>query len=189
MTGRDLPRWYREADVFCLLSIEEGLALVLLQAMAMGLPVIATPNTGAEDLIEDGVHGFIVPARDSEAAAPRLQQLADAPELRRQMGARARARVAEGFGWADYGARARAHLRANRSSVSRRRMSMRRRRERPHCRYDDLLWATAASFVPPRAGLSVSYFDEAPYLRPLARSWRTRLSIGFSVGARRPPGH
>ena len=93
--GRELPRWYREADVFCLLSIEEGLALVLLQAMAMGLPVIATPNTGAEDLIEDGVHGFIVPARDPKAAAARLQQLADAPELRRQMGAPARARVVE----------------------------------------------------------------------------------------------
>ena len=107
--GRDLPRWYREADVFCLLSIEEGLALVLLQAMAMGLPVIATPNTGAEDLIEDGVHGFIVPARDPEAAAARLQQLADAPDLRREMGARARARIAEGFDWAHYGARARAH--------------------------------------------------------------------------------
>jgi len=106
--GRHLPRWYREADVFCLLSIEEGLALVLLQAMAMGLPVIATPNTGAEDLIEDGVHGFIVPIRDSEAVARRLQQLADAPELRWQMGSRARARVAEGFGWSGYGKRARA---------------------------------------------------------------------------------
>jgi glycosyltransferase involved in cell wall biosynthesis len=106
VSGRHLPRWYLEADVFCLLSIEEGLPLVLLQAMAMGLPVIATPNTGAEDLIQDGVDGFIVPPRDPEAVARRLQQLADAPELRCQMGARARVRVAEEFSWSDYGKRA-----------------------------------------------------------------------------------
>jgi hypothetical protein len=109
VTGRDLPRWYRKADVFCLLSVQEGLALVVVQAMAMGLPVIATANTGAEELIEDGVHGFIVPARDPAAAAARLRQLADAPELRMEMGARARSRVADGFDWGHYGARARAH--------------------------------------------------------------------------------
>jgi glycosyltransferase involved in cell wall biosynthesis len=109
VAGRELPRWYRAADVFCLLSVQEGLALVLAQAMAMGLPVIATANTGAEELIEDGVHGFIVPPRDPAAAAGRLRQLAEAPELRREMGARARARIADGFDWAHYGARARAH--------------------------------------------------------------------------------
>jgi glycosyltransferase involved in cell wall biosynthesis len=109
VAGRELPAWYRGADVFCLLSIEEGLALVLAQAMAMGLPVIATPNTGAEELIQDGVHGFIVPARDPAAAAARLRQLAESPELGRAMGMRARARIAEGFDWAHYGARAAAH--------------------------------------------------------------------------------
>jgi hypothetical protein len=107
--GRQLPRWYQEADVFCLLSIEEGLALVIVQAMAMGLPVIATPNTGAEELIEHGVHGFIVPARDPAAAAERIRQLADDEGLRRQMGERARARVTERFDWTHYGNRARAH--------------------------------------------------------------------------------
>jgi len=106
--GRQLPQWYRQAHVFCLLSIEEGLALVLAQAMAMGLPVIATPNTGVEELIEDGVHGFIVPARDPDAAAARLRQLADDEDLRREMGERARARIARGFDWAHYGDRARA---------------------------------------------------------------------------------
>jgi glycosyltransferase involved in cell wall biosynthesis len=106
VAGKDLPRWYRKADVFCLLSVEEGLALVMAQAMAMGLPIVATSNTGAEDLIEDGVHGFIVPARDPAAAADRLQLLADAPQLRQEMGRRGRARVLEGFAWADYGRRA-----------------------------------------------------------------------------------
>ena len=107
--GSSLPNWYRDADVFCLLSVQDGLALVIAQAMAMGLPVIATSNTGAEELIEDGVTGFIVPPRDSATAAARLQQLKDDRELRRDMGRRARARVANGFDWDGYGARARAH--------------------------------------------------------------------------------
>jgi glycosyl transferase family 1 len=106
VAAADLPSWYRKADVFCLLSVEEGLALVMAQAMAMGLPVIATPNTGAEDLIEDGVQGFIVPARDPSAAVRRLQLLADSPELRKEMGRRGRERVLDGFAWADYGRRA-----------------------------------------------------------------------------------
>jgi len=106
--GATLPRWYAEADVLCLLSVQEGLALVIAQAMAMGLPVIATPNTGAEELIEDGVNGFIVPARDPAAAAARLRQLAQDPALRLEMGRRARARIAVGFDWAHYGERARA---------------------------------------------------------------------------------
>jgi glycosyltransferase involved in cell wall biosynthesis len=109
VAGHKLPGWYREADVFCLLSVEEGLALVIVQAMAMGLPVIATPNTGAEELIEHGVNGFIVPARDPAAAAERIQQLADDDALRRRMGESARARVTERFNWTHYGNRARAH--------------------------------------------------------------------------------
>jgi hypothetical protein len=107
VAGSELPRMYRAADVFCLLSVEEGLALVIAQAMAMGLPAIVTANTGGSELIEDGVHGFVVPARDPEAAAARLQQLADDPALRRTMGRRARGRITEGFDWAHYGARAR----------------------------------------------------------------------------------
>jgi glycosyltransferase involved in cell wall biosynthesis len=109
--GPELPRWYRQADVFCLLSVQDGFGLVIAQAMAMGLPVIASAHTGAAELIEDGIQGFIVPARDPFAAAARLQQLADAPDLGREMGERARARIAEGFAWAHYGARAREQYR------------------------------------------------------------------------------
>jgi glycosyltransferase involved in cell wall biosynthesis len=91
--------------VFCLLSLEEGLALVLAQAMAMGLPIIATPNTGASDLITDGVEGFLVPVRDPDAALAKLALLATDPALRRKMGRRARVRVETGFSWTDYGDR------------------------------------------------------------------------------------
>jgi glycosyltransferase involved in cell wall biosynthesis len=104
-----LPHYYRQADVCCLLSVHDGFGLVIAQAMAMGLPVVASANTGAAEMIVDGVHGFIVPARDPAAAAARLQQLADSSDLRHSMGRRARERVTHGFGWADYGTRARAH--------------------------------------------------------------------------------
>ncbi len=109
--GNELPRYYAQADVFCLLSLEEGLALVLAQAMASGLPVVATANTGAEELITDGMEGFLVPVRDPEAVAERLRFLASNKELRCEMGRRARAKVEKGFSWADYGERAAAAYR------------------------------------------------------------------------------
>lgn len=102
----DLCPHYWSSDVFCLLSLQEGLALVIAQAMATELPVVATANTGAEELITDGVEGFIVPAGRPDAAAERLTFLAEHPELRLEMGRRARARVESGFSWADYGDRA-----------------------------------------------------------------------------------
>ena len=59
----------RSADVFVLLSIEEGLARVAIEAMACGLPAVLTPNTGANDMVRPGVNGEIVPIRDPAAAA------------------------------------------------------------------------------------------------------------------------
>jgi starch synthase len=91
------------SHVMVLPSIEEGLAMVQAQAMACGCPVIASTNTGAEDLFTDGVEGFIVPLRDADAIAARLQQMADTPALRHQMSAAALARVMQAGGWRDYG--------------------------------------------------------------------------------------
>lgn len=62
-------------DVLVLPSIAEGFGLVILEAMASGLPVIATPNTGGPDVIEDGVDGFVVPIRDPDAIARRVLEL------------------------------------------------------------------------------------------------------------------
>ena len=106
VAGDMLPSHYANADVFCLLSLEEGLALVVAQAMACGLPVIVTPNTGGEELVTDGVEGFIVPIRSPEIVAERLRWLRDNPDQRIAMGRRARARVQAGFSWSDYGDRA-----------------------------------------------------------------------------------
>ncbi|MGH6649311.1 glycosyltransferase family 4 protein [Aquabacterium sp.] len=97
------------SHVMVLPSIEEGLALVQAQALACGCPVIGTGHTGAEDLFEDHEQGFIVPIRQSDAIAQRLQQLADDPGLRAEMSRKALIRVRSAGGWRDYGMQAR-HL-------------------------------------------------------------------------------
>ena len=95
------------SHVMVLPSIEEWLALVQAQAMACGCVVLASQNTGAEDLFTDGVEGFIVPVRSVDALLQRLQQLADDPALRSVMSARALQRVRNtGGGWHAYGEQA-----------------------------------------------------------------------------------
>jgi alpha-maltose-1-phosphate synthase len=88
---QDMPAVYAQADVLVLPSIVEGSAVVVLEAMASGLPVIVTPNVGA-DAVQDGVEGFVVPIRTPEAIAERLELLSSDPELRLRMGQAARAR-------------------------------------------------------------------------------------------------
>ena len=70
----EVARHMSSSHVIVLPSIEDGFGLVLGQAMACGCPVIASTNTGAEDLFSDGVEGFIVPIRDPEALRVRMQQ-------------------------------------------------------------------------------------------------------------------
>jgi glycosyltransferase involved in cell wall biosynthesis len=93
---------FRCADLFVLPTLAEGMALVHLESMACGVPVITTPNCGS--VVRDGVDGFIVPIRDASALADRMQQLIQDRDLRDQMGAAARQRARE-FTWARYGER------------------------------------------------------------------------------------
>lgn len=102
---RELWRLYSQSSVLVLASVEEGLALVQAQAMACGVPVIATANTGAEDLFTDGVEGFIVPIRSSEAIREKLHWMMDNAELRDQMAGAALERVKDLGGWDRYGER------------------------------------------------------------------------------------
>ncbi len=102
----ELKTLMSRSHVMVLPSIEEGLALVLAQTMACGCPVIATTNTGAEDIVTNGDEGLIVPIRDVDALADRMQFLADHPEERAVMGQKALAKVRGFGGWHAYGERA-----------------------------------------------------------------------------------
>jgi glycosyltransferase involved in cell wall biosynthesis len=93
---------FQTADVFAYPSLHEGSAFASYEALASGLPVVCTPNTGS--VVRDGVEGFLVPPRDVDALVERLRLLHRDPDLRARMALAARAR-AEEFTWAHYGAR------------------------------------------------------------------------------------
>lgn len=93
---------YQSADVFVYPSLHEGSAFATFEALASGLPVIATPNAGS--VVRDGEDGFIVPLRDVEALMERIATLYRDRERRRAMAVTARAR-AEQFTWDHYRAR------------------------------------------------------------------------------------
>ncbi len=99
----ELKERMSRSHVMVMPSLDEGMALVQGQAMACGCPVIATTNTGAEDLFTDGVEGYIVPIRDPEALQDRMQQVADDNSLQQRMSEAALARVRGLGGWQQYG--------------------------------------------------------------------------------------
>lgn len=84
---------YAKADVFVFPTLCEGMAMVHLEAMAHGLPVVTTPNCGS--VVRDGIDGFIVPARDPDALAARVEQIVKDRTLRATMSRNARARAEE----------------------------------------------------------------------------------------------
>ncbi|MGR3274563.1 glycosyltransferase family 4 protein [Acaryochloris marina NIES-2412] len=101
--NKQLARYFSESHVFVLPSIEEGLAMVLGEALACGCPVIATENTGASDLIRNGHEGFIVPIRQPQTITDKLELLSDCPELQKKLSKNALKRVKQLGGWDNYG--------------------------------------------------------------------------------------
>ncbi len=79
-------------EVFLFPSVFDSGTDMLLEALAMGLPIIATPNSAAPDLIRDGVEGFVVPVRSTDAIVEKLDLLRRQPDLRLEMSIRARRR-------------------------------------------------------------------------------------------------
>lgn len=98
-----LHQYYSQGSVFCLASIEDGFGMVLIQAMACGLPVISTTNTGGADIVREGRDGFIVPIRDVNALKEKILYFYEHPDICTVMGESARTRVQAGFSWSDYG--------------------------------------------------------------------------------------
>lgn len=103
LKGNELARAYQQASVFVLPTVEEGLALVLGEALSHGVPVVATDHSGGADLFSDGREGFLVPIRAPGAIAEKLQLLADEPETRARMSTSARARAQALQGWEETG--------------------------------------------------------------------------------------
>jgi glycosyltransferase involved in cell wall biosynthesis len=97
----ELERLYAAADAFVFPALTEGFGIVLIEAAAAGLPIIAATSTGAPELIGESGCGFLVPPRDPEALAERIEYVATHPQERTEMGrlARERARL---FTWAAY---------------------------------------------------------------------------------------
>jgi glycosyltransferase involved in cell wall biosynthesis len=101
----ELSWYYSQGTIFCLPSLEEGMAMVQLQAMACGLPLLCTTNTGGEDIIREGVDGFVVPIRDVGALKAKILWAYDHRSQCLEMGRAARERVGGSFSWNDYGDR------------------------------------------------------------------------------------
>ena len=85
------------ADLFVLPSFAEGVPVVLMEAMATGLPVIATRIAGIPELVEEGVSGLLVPPGDAVALAAAIGELLADPDRRAAMGRAGRAKVAAEF--------------------------------------------------------------------------------------------
>jgi len=91
----EMWKHYHWADILVLPSLSETFGLVILEAMSMGVPVITTFNTAGPDIIREGVDGFLVPIRDSEAIAACLDWMARNPAKVREMGHAAARRAGE----------------------------------------------------------------------------------------------
>lgn len=94
---QDLQNIYAALDVFFMTSCREGLSNSILEAMAMGLPVVATDVGGTKELIEDGDSGYLLPVGDSTGMTAAILKLLGDQRLRSRMALAARKRVEEKF--------------------------------------------------------------------------------------------
>jgi glycosyltransferase involved in cell wall biosynthesis len=97
LTGlrRDIPELMAAFDIFVLSSLWEGLPRVLPQAMASGLPIVATAADGSAEAVDHGVNGYLTPPGDPASLSVAILRLLDEPTLRQQMGEAGRSRVEE----------------------------------------------------------------------------------------------
>jgi len=93
----DMPDRYRQMDILLMPSVREGFGLVVAEAMACGLPVVASDCSAIPELIDEGKGGFLCPVGDIDAFAEKINLLADSPKLRREMGEYNRTKVEKMF--------------------------------------------------------------------------------------------
>ncbi len=103
---RGEKKWaaFAQADVFCFPTFyeQESFGIVLLEAMSLGLPVVATRWRATPSIVEEGVTGLLTDVRDADGLARQLSRLIEDPALRRSMGEAGRRRYEERFTAATY---------------------------------------------------------------------------------------
>ena len=87
----------QRTDAFVMASFAEGVPVVLMEAMAAGVPVVSTRIAGVPELVEDGASGFLVPPGEPRAVAEKAALLLDDAELRSRLGAAGREKVEREF--------------------------------------------------------------------------------------------
>lgn len=92
-----MANYYQQSSIFLFPSVNEGLALVILEAMACGVPVVATAQSGAKECVTEGKEGFVVPARDVDALAEAILWCYRHPDELAAMGKAARRKVEDQF--------------------------------------------------------------------------------------------
>jgi glycosyltransferase involved in cell wall biosynthesis len=98
LSDEEVRNAYRDASLFCLPSVQEGFGIVFLEAMAAGLPVVASRSAAVPEVVPDGKAGILVPPGDVRALAKALIDLLTDPERRREMSETGRRHV-EQFDW------------------------------------------------------------------------------------------
>ena len=94
----DVPECLAAMHLFVLPSLNEGMGRALVEAMAAGLPVVATRVGGVPAIVEDGRTGLLVPPGDAAALAAAIDSLVRRPDVAKEMGAAARQSINERFG-------------------------------------------------------------------------------------------
>ncbi len=98
-----LINFYNSSDLFISCSIEEGLSMVQAQAMACGLPVVCTTNTGGDEIIDQNKSGYILPIRNIDILKEKINYFYNNPEIRIAMGKNALEKANNFLSWENYG--------------------------------------------------------------------------------------
>ena len=96
---KELIKCYSLADIFSIHTLHEGLGIVFLEAMAMGLPIVTTYAHGNEDIIENGKNGFMVEPNNPDKLAEKIIYLLNNEEIRRKIGKLNRKEAVEKYDW------------------------------------------------------------------------------------------
>ena len=100
---RDLKKFYNISDIFVSCSLEDGFSMVQLQAMACGLPIITTYNTGASELINNGEEGFVLPIKNMDLLGDKINILYKNKQLRNEMSNKSFLKAKNNLSWDAYG--------------------------------------------------------------------------------------